>query len=160
KDILVEMDAMQAAAGTSYGSPNEPYNSKKCIIGGDTSECTVTDTHGHSHLPPSGSLKILIDTYRNAPVTNIGWTGADGSSGIYPHFARGDPTSYISALGPDYAPYFFTAAQARGGNLVPEQAFPCLSKIPCQFTTFPGTVGWMGGFLGYAHSLFDRSREG
>ncbi len=160
KDILVEMDAMQAAPETSYGSLSAPYNSKKCIVGGDMSECTVTDHVGHSHLPTPASVKILIDAYKNAPITNIGWTGADGSSGIYPHFDVGDPASYISALGSDYAPYFFPAGQARGGNLVPEQAFPCLSDVPCQFTAFPGTVGWMGGFLGYAHDLFDRSREG
>jgi hypothetical protein len=154
------MDAMWAAGGTSYGSFDEPYNSKKCLVITD-SDCTVTDTIGHSHLPPPGSLKILIDAYKNAPVTNVGWPGADGSSGIHPHFDVGDPTSYINALGQNYADYFFSADQARGGKLVQEQSpAPCASALPCQFTAFPGTVGWMGGFLGYAHDLFDRSREG
>ncbi len=55
KDILVQMDAMQAAAGTSYGSVSAPYNSKKCIVGGDMSECTVTDPVGtQSHADASG----------------------------------------------------------------------------------------------------------
>jgi hypothetical protein len=160
KDILVQMDAMQAAAETSYGSVSAPYNSKKCIVGGDMSECTVTDHVGHNHKPTAAALKILIDAYKNAPVVNTGWLGADGSTGIFPHFDVGDPASYIAALAPDdYSPYFFPAGQAKGGNIVPEQA-PTCSEPPCQFAAFPGTVGWLDGFLGYTSSFFDRTREG
>jgi X-X-X-Leu-X-X-Gly heptad repeat protein len=154
KNILVQMDAMQAAPGTSYGSVSAPYNSKKCIVGGDMSECTVTDPVGHNHMPTPAA-------YKNAPVVNTGWPGADGSVGIFPHFDVGDPTSYIAALAPDgdYSPYFFPMEQARGGNIVPEQAPPC-SAPPCQFAAFPGTVGWLDGFLGQTSAFFERTREG
>ncbi len=161
KNILIQMDAMQAAAGTSYGSVSAPYNSKKCIVGGDMSECTVTDTVGHNHMPTPGAVKIVIDAYKNAPVVNTGWPGADGSTGIFPLLDVGNPASYIAALAPDgdYSPYFFALGQAKGGNIVPEQAPPC-SAPPCQFAAFPGTVGWLDGFLGHTSSFFDRTREG
>ncbi len=44
-------------------------------------------------------------------------------------------------------------------TLFAEQAPPC-SAPPCQFAAFPGTVGWLDGFLGHTSSFFDRTREG
>jgi X-X-X-Leu-X-X-Gly heptad repeat protein len=161
KNILIQMDAMQAAAGTSYGSVSAPYNSKKCIAGGDMSECTVTDTIGHNHMPTPGAVKIVIDAYKNAPIVNTGWPGADNSTGIFPLLDVGNPATYIAALAADgdYSPYFVPAAQARGGNIVQELA-PSCSTPPCQFAAFPGTVGWLDGFLGQTSAFFDRTREG
>jgi hypothetical protein len=161
KDIFIQMDAMRAAPGTSYGSESAPYNSKKCIIGGNETECTVTDLAGHSHIPTAAAVKILIDAYKNAPIVNTGWPGADGSSGIFPHIDVGDPTNYISILGTSYTNNFFPAGpQAKGGKLVWEESPVCDSAVPCQFSAFPGTVSWLQGFSGYSNALFDRVREG
>lgn len=156
KDILIEMDAMRAAAGTSYGSANAPYNSSQSLV-------TVTDNAGHIHLPTPAALKIVADAYRNAPVLNSGWSNADGSSGIWPHFDVGNIDTYhqlfSGGAATDVDPYLVPSAEARGGELIPEQSCG-LGAPPCRFQNFPGTVGWLGGFLDYAKLHFDSVREG
>ena len=92
-----------------------------------------TDDDGHNHMPSAAAVKIMINTYLNAP------------SPIVPHIDVGNPAAYIAALGNTDAPYFVPADYAKGGDLILEQ--PCgLAAPPCQFDAFPGTIGWQANF--------------
>ena len=131
KDLFVEINAMWAAAGTTYGSVNAPYNA---------TTAAVTDTAGHSHLPAPEVLKMVGDTYAR--------------NGIRPHFDVGDVTAYFAEDGHacdigevvcDARQYLVPSEQARGGELIKERACDPASGITCQFPDYPGTVGWKLG---------------
>src|SRR5262249_22458134 len=92
---------------------------------------------------------------------------------ITPHFDVGSRDAYhmmsgYEDLNPSIDAYLFTTASAKGGKLVPETRCGLSNLIDpsvtnCQFTFFPGTVGWLNGLLAYsdsdAYSLFDPARE-
>jgi hypothetical protein len=132
KDLFIEVNAMVADAGTTYGSPQAPYSS---------SLVSVTDPHGHNHMPTPAVIKRVGDAYL--------------AGGIHAHFDVGDHTTYAS-LGEEYAcfseagsechamPYLVPTALARGGELIVERASP-----NGQFKAFPGTVGWPLGVQVY-----------
>jgi VCBS repeat-containing protein len=136
KDLFVEFNAMQAAAGTTYGSyPDAPINA---------TTPSVTDMNGHNHLPTPDVLQMLGNVYAAHDIT--------------PHFDVGDITAY-HALGAAYAcptptatgcledEYLVPSMYARGGELINESA--CAqgdsTSVRCQFYAFPGTVGWKVG---------------
>jgi len=140
-DIFIEINAMTAAAGTSYGSASAPFNSALT---------TMTDPVGHNHMPTPDVLKLVGDAY--------------AARGVTPHFDVGDITAYHN-LGPQYTcsdpilhpecvadPYLVPSAYARGGEAIKEAA--CVSGDPsktvkCEFDAFPGTVGWKVGLQLY-----------
>jgi hypothetical protein len=141
KDLFLELNAMWAEAGTSYGSSSAPYNA---------TTTTVTDPVGHDHLPTPDVLKMVGDAY--------------ASHGITPHFDVGDVPAYHN-LGASYTcsdpvghpecnadPYLVPSAYARGGETIKERA--CAADDPtvtvqCEFPAFPGTVGWKVGLQLY-----------
>jgi hypothetical protein len=139
-DLFVEVNAMWAQAGTTYGSVDAPINPAP-------GPSQVTDLNGHVHLPTPEELKRIGDAY--------------GDKGIHVHFDVGDtsPGSYYRNLGviqhtdwqDDYtsnaADNYFITVDARGGELVKER--PCVSTPPCQFKDYPGTVGWKFGMQAY-----------
>ena len=161
KDLFVEFNSMWAEAGTTYGSATAPYNST-------TSQ--VSDTYGHNHTPTPEMLKMIGDAYMAHQIT--------------PHFDVGNITSYHAAnpsidtadppdpkkidpkkLGlvhhvdwdDDYTStvadlYLVPSAYARGGELIKEVA--CDSGA-CQFSAFPGTVGWKLGLQIYRDQPVD-----
>ena len=59
-DVFVEVGAMEAAAGTTYGPRNAQGN---CVA-----PACVADLIGHRHLPTPAVVKQLGDTLKNAPV--------------------------------------------------------------------------------------------
>jgi hypothetical protein len=127
RDLFIEINAMVAAPGTSYGSVEAPFNSQ-------TSQ--VTDHEGHDHLPSPAVLKTVGD--------------ALAAGGIAVHFDVGDLAAYHSqftcedAQECDAAPYLVPSSHARGGERISERA--CAD---CQFKDYPGTVGWPYGFQLY-----------
>jgi hypothetical protein len=137
KDLFVEINAMWAPSGTSYGAAGAPYSS---------SITTLTDTAGHNHLPTPDVLKMIGDAY--------------AAHGLTPHFDVGDVAAYHN-LGPAYVcsgldscnadPYLVPSAYARGGERIKERA--CSASDPnavnCEFPAFPGTVGWKIGLQLY-----------
>jgi hypothetical protein len=136
KDLFVEVNAMQAANGTTYGG--------------------VADADGHNHLPTPEVLKMVGDAYANASVVN-----PDSSTGIKAHFDVGGITAY-HGLGGDYAS---TDADAylvgftgnagdvpRGGEQMLERACVPSATVKCEFPDYPGTVAWKFGFLGYRNA--------
>jgi hypothetical protein len=169
KDIFIEVGAMQAAAGTTYGSTEFPLSK--------TVE-SVTDAFGHIHMPTPVALKDLGDTFL--------------AKNILLHFDVGDPATYHSLVSPGLPlgepnPFASLAADnyivgagglsgsnpalARGGELFDETACePGLvdhdnnSSTPdvivdCQYPEFPGTVSWKDGFMLYKEQAFDAARK-
>jgi VCBS repeat-containing protein len=90
----------------------------------------------HTHQPPHETVKLLGDTFANAPTGPIRLHVDLGDS--YPH---GEADEYI-IRGPGLA---------RGGEAINELATVC-TRGPtdppdvCQFSEYPGTVGWKTGF--------------
>ena len=136
KDLFVEINAMWAPPGTSYGAPGAPFSS---------AATTVTDSAGHNHMPTPDVLKMIGDAY--------------AAHGITPHFDVGDVTAYHN-LGPAFTcadpgcsvdAYLVPSAYARGGEEIQERA--CGSSdataVNCEFPAFPGTVGWKIGLQLY-----------
>jgi len=139
KDLFIEVNAMWAPAGTSYGSAAAPYSS---------SVTTLTDLAGHNHMPTPDVLKMVGDAY--------------AAHGISTHFDVGNTTAYQSlgaaytcntSLHPecDASPYLVPSAYARGGEEIQEKACSAAdaTKVNCEFPAFPGTVGWKIGLQLY-----------
>ena len=89
----------------------------------------------HSHLPSPAALKLVGDAFANAPTGRINV-----------HFDVGD--GYPSG---DANPYIIRGAGlARGGEAISESDTVCAPdpEYPwvCQFSEYPGTVGWKTGF--------------
>jgi hypothetical protein len=132
KDLFVEINAMWAPPGTTYGSPNAPFSA---------TQDHITDGDGHNHLPRPEVLKMVGDVYT--------------ANGITPHFDVGDIDAYHAL--PGYScpagqedcnalPYLVPSAYARGGEAIQERACdPENGTVQCQFPDYPGTVGWRFG---------------
>ncbi|HEY7290006.1 MAG TPA: Ig-like domain-containing protein [Vicinamibacterales bacterium] len=117
KDLFVEVGYMTAADGTMYGGVAKP---------------------AHSHLPTEAALDMMGDVFKNASVTN-----PDSLPGINVHFDVGN--NYQSS------PYVIPAPMARGGDQIDEAVTVCARGAGdppwvCQFSDYPGTVGWKTGF--------------
>ena len=138
KDLFVEVNAMWAAAGTTYGT------------GADLR----VDVTGHHHLPSPQVLKLVGDAYKNAPVLN-----PDGTTGIRAHFDVGSVAAYhglgqVHHADPDWvddfasteADEYLVAAGARGGEFVRERVCVTGGTVECPFPDYPGTIGWKLGF--------------
>ncbi len=147
KDLFLEVNAMWAPPGTTYGSAAAPFSSKVS---------QVTDSQGHTHMPTPEVLKIAGDALRGAPYGN-----ADGSPGITAHFDVGDwarykvPGTPFNSAQADQ--YLVPSGLARGGELIQEQPCTLTGTVtttstgaqqpftPCQFGAFPGTVSYPVG---------------
>ena len=127
KDIFIELGYMNAAADTSYGGVIKP---------------------AHSHLPTHEALKLVGDAFKNAPVGN-----PDLSTGITMHFDVGASYPPGDPLDPakNASEYLIPAGLSRGGESIDEMDTVC-ERGPldppwvCQFSEYPGTVGWKTGF--------------
>ena len=118
KDLFIEIGYMQTGA-TTYGGVAKP---------------------AHTHAPTHAAIKKIGDMFGSAPVAN-----PDQRPGISLHidlgasFPTGDGDPYLIRTG------------ARGGEAFNESATQCTraSNAPpwiCQFSAYPGTVGWKSGF--------------
>ena len=143
RDIFIEVNAMRAEPGTSYGSAAAPY---------DSTVNTFTDVDGHDHVPTPEVLKMVGDAYANAP-----------GGGIRAHFDVGDVAAY-HALGlvqhndwvDDYtstvADQYLVVNGARGGEIITETA--CDPDSPfCHFPDYPGTVLWKLGLQSHRDAM-------
>ncbi len=137
KDLFVELGAMKAKPGTAYGSIGAPLNA-------DTAQ--IVDGAGHNHLPTPAVLKLVGDSFKNAPVTN-----PDGITGIRAHFDAGPAYHSVDAAyaSTDADEYLVPSTQARGGESIAETACVPSATQTCQFPAFPGTVSWKIGFQLY-----------
>ncbi|MGH9311064.1 MAG: Ig-like domain-containing protein [Vicinamibacterales bacterium] len=120
KDLFVEIGYMYAADDPVGGAPT---------YGG-------APKPAHTHLPSHAALKLVGDTFAKAPTGRINV-----------HFDLGD--SYPSGEADQYI--IRGAGLARGGDAIGELVTVCTpqSGAPpdvCQFSAYPGTVGWKTGF--------------
>ena len=97
---------------------------------------TAATTYGgvaaaaHSHLPGPAALKLMGEAFAAAPIAVHFDVG--------PGYAAGEA-----------APYVIAPAYARGGEAISEQVTVCppgAEPWVCQFSAYPGTVGWKSGF--------------
>ena len=137
KDLFLEVGALTAPPGTTYGSVSAPFS---------PTVAQVTDEVGHNHLPPPAVWKTFGDAYKFAPVTN-----PNGTTGINVHIDVG-PLAAYRALGPAYesleADEYFITTGARGGELMTEIACvedPATPAMECRFPDYPGTVSYKTG---------------
>lgn len=153
RDVFIEVGAMHAAPGTTYGSARAPFAAR---LDSDPSNDAVTDPAGHNHMPTPAVLKLVGDTLANAPPDAAG-----GAPGIRLHVDAGPGYHQI---GPAYAStdadaYLVPTHFARGGEAILETAcVEDLSATPpraCLFPDYPGTVGWKVGFQLYRDARID-----
>jgi hypothetical protein len=115
KDLFVEINYMYAENALAYGDVTKP---------------------AHTHLPSHAALKLVGDTFADAPTGRINVHFDVGET--YP---PGEADPYIIR----------GAGLARGGEAVNELETVC-TRAPgdppdvCQFSGYPGTVGWKTGF--------------
>ena len=89
----------------------------------------------HSHLPTHAALKLMGDAFANAPTGRVNVHFDVGNA--YP---PGEADEYI-----------IRGTGARGGDGIGETVTQC-TRLPtdppwvCQFSAYPGTVGWKSGF--------------
>jgi VCBS repeat-containing protein len=120
KDLFMELGSMKTDGDTAYGGVVKP---------------------AHTHLPAPPAIKLMGDAFKNAPVVN-----PDGSTGITLHVDAG--SSYPSGAD-EYM--IRGAGLARGGEAISEASTVCSRSATdppwiCQFSDYPGTVGWKTGF--------------
>ncbi|HEY7534131.1 MAG TPA: hypothetical protein VH681_15275, partial [Nitrospiraceae bacterium] len=119
KDIFVEIGYFATDRDVTYGNNSKPE---------------------HTHLPTPDVLKMVGEAFQNAPVSN-----PDGRTGINIHFDVGN--TYPSGADPFIVP----SNVARGGDVLNELDTVC-QRGPedppwiCQFSGYPGTIGWKSGF--------------
>jgi hypothetical protein len=130
RDLFVELNAMWAQGGTTYGASRAPF------VG------TETDINGHNHLPTPAVLKKVGDAFANPPT---------GRQPIAVHFDVGP--NYRNLTDPDVpggpSPYASPVADAyiideslsRGGEQILEKA-----SATGRFSAFPGTVSWNSAY--------------
>lgn len=120
QDVFMEVGYMEAGA-QAYGGVPKP---------------------AHSHLPSHEALKLMGDAFKNAPQP------------IAVHFDLGNGYPAGDPLDPKKNADEYVirgAGLARGGEQIAETATVCQrgpTDAPwvCQFSEFPGTVGWKTGF--------------
>ena len=121
KDVFMEIGFMDTASDTTYGADVRP---------------------AHTHLPPHEALKLMGDAFKNAPEP------------IALHFDVGNSYPAGDPLNPakNADEYIIRGpGLARGGEEIPEQSTVCSRGVTdapwvCQFSAYPGTVGWKTGF--------------
>ncbi len=154
QDIFIEIGAMQAPAGTVYGSTAAPLS---------TTVDSVTDPLGHHHLPTPAALKMVGDAF--------------AAKNISVHFDVGPPEDYRALFQlpgdeANVADAYLISVGAQGGELIEETACDPDSvvdhdgnpltpplEVDCQFPEYPGTVSWKSGFQLYKELLFDGNRK-
>ena len=120
RDLFVEMGALQANPGTTYGF-------------GAAAE---TDTVGHNHLPTPAVIKLIGDAYKNAP----------GSIKLHVDVGPGYHSlggAYASNVADEY---IIPSGLSRGGEIITEVSCGNTAGPDCQFPGYPGTVSWKIGF--------------
>ena len=107
---------------------------------GETSYGGVTK-RAHTHALTHAAITKVGEMFRDAPVSN-----PDRTTGINVHIDLGD--TFPSGSGD---PYLVRGSGARGGEWFDESITQCVrgADAPpwiCQFSGYPGTVGWKSGF--------------
>ena len=148
KDIFIEVNTTWAEPGTSWGSATAPYSA---------TEITRTDPNGHHHLPTPEVLKRVGDRYAAHGITahfDVGDVAAYHALGVIPHSDWVD--DYTSTVADNY---LVPSAYASGGEQIREKACEFTTPEDCQFSAFPGTVGWKYGFSRYRNAPVGNNGE-
>ena len=132
KDVFIEVGYMYAD-----GNPSTEELDGTVSYGG-------VPKPAHSHVPTPAAIKLMGDSFRNAPVVN-----PDSTTGIRLHVDAGP--GYDAGVA---SAYVISGSLARGGEALDESiTTPACERDPatdpvwkCLFHDYPGTVGWKTGF--------------
>ena len=140
KDLFIEIGSLQTddVTGDLLPDPMCYGGTGPTCIGGVVKP-------GHSHRPEHAALKLMGDALWNAP---------PGAQPIKVHFDVGNGYPAGDALDPSKnadAYIIRGSGLARGGEVIAEsftQCTPGADAPPweCQFSAYPGTVGWKTGY--------------
>lgn len=141
KDVFAEVAYMYALPGTSYGGVVKPE---------------------HTHLPPYDALKMVGDSFKNAPTpVNVHFDVGNA----YQLNSDGTPTEYIiranMAAGGKSTSETMACIDPATGGVVECLTAAGQQPMPGQYPLYPGTVGWKTGFKFLKDELlgFDRNRK-
>src|SRR5688572_8456539 len=152
-DIFIEVNAMTAAPGTTYGSLAAPYDGRDVNpVDGNPDVVAKSDALGHNHLPTPYALKLVGDAFaaRNIRVHfDVGDWGAYHDLGVV---TRPDFIDDYTSTEADS--YLIPAALARGGEMITEVACDP-TKPSCHFPDYPGTVPWKLGLQAHRDAPVD-----
>ena len=152
-DIFIEVNAMTAAPGTTYGSLSAPYDGRDVNpVDGNPDVVSKSDALGHNHLPTPYALKLVGDAFaaRNIRVHfDVGDKGAYHDLGVV---TRPDFVDDYTSTEADS--YLIPAALARGGEMITEVACDP-TKPSCHFPDYPGTVPWKLGLQAHRDAPVD-----
>ncbi len=129
KDVFVELGYMQTNDIDSDGVP-DPMS-----YGGVVRP-------GHSHRPGHQALKLMGDAFATAPTGRIN---------LHFDVGPGYPAGDLDDLSKNAEAYLVPRPLARGGDVLNESVTQCVPGVTdapwvCQFSQYPGTVGWKSGF--------------
>ncbi|MGH9384603.1 MAG: Ig-like domain-containing protein [Vicinamibacterales bacterium] len=145
-DIFIEVNAMWAAAGTTYGS--------------------VQDTEGHNHMPTPEVVKMIGDAYAARGIRahfDIGDISAYHAPNPPTPLDPYDPKKFGVVQHTDWeddytsldADTYLISAGVRGGELIEEKACVSTPEAPCHFPGYAGVVGWKFGLQAHRDSPVD-----
>jgi hypothetical protein len=130
KDLFVEIDYMQTTAPDGT------------LYGAELKPI-------HSHLPSKAALNLVGKAFADAPVPINVHFDVGNNYQDSPYVIPWDPTPAIPG---------------KGGEAIDEMVTVCTRKLTdapsvCQFSAYPGTVGWKTGLRFLKEELFARNRK-
>jgi hypothetical protein len=158
RDAYIEVVAMRANAGSTYGSDEAPLRE---------SLHSVTDDFGHIHMPTPAVLQMLGDEFTAHDIRLHFDVGHPDTYHALtpPNLPMGEPNPFASHAADDYiigagGLSGSDPALARGGELIEETACePTPMVVDCQFPDYPGTLSWKRGFQLLKEVTFDANRK-
>jgi hypothetical protein len=138
KDLFLEIGAMRAAAGTTYGPD--------------------TDTAGHDHQPSLGVIQQVGNAFKVAGIDlHVDAGNRLGASPYVIPFKHADGTACAAPdpLHPEAPAINDLACLARGGESILETKCVDNPIGTCRFPDYAGVVGWKVGFAYYKDSPVD-----
>ncbi len=152
-DIFIEVNAMTAAPGTTYGSLAAPYDSRDVNpVDGFPDVVSKPDGDGHNHMPTPYVLKLVGDAFDKRGIRvhfDVGNVAAYKALGVVPH------PDFIDNYNSDEADaYLVPSALSRGGEIIKEVACDP-TKPGCHFPAYPGAVPWKLGLQSHRDAPVD-----
>jgi hypothetical protein len=143
RDLLIEINAMEAGPGTAYGAPE--------------STARKVDAHGHTHMPTPYVLRLVGEAFEAQDI-RVKFDVGDLTQ--YRENGRRTYRDWVDDYASTEADRFLITdpTLARGGEIIMEEACDPL-KPACHFPDFPGTVPWKLGMQAHRDAPVDNQGQ-